>query len=110
DAGLRVFVESLPIPKSASLMRLPHHGAAALPDLLALINATAFDASLPPEQHPFLEINLLDNGPDPMRRHQIETALAGRPVHLATLKRTLDLAVQHETDAFLIHDSYHPHG
>lgn len=86
--GRLVATDSISIPKSASLMRLPPHGAAKLPDLLTLIGTTAFDVNLPPEQHPFLEVNILDDGPDPTRRHQIETALAGRPVRLATIKLT----------------------
>lgn len=97
--GRLVSTESLLIPKSASLMRLPHRGAAALSDLLTLINTTAFDATLPPEQHPFLEVNVLDDGPDPTRRHQIETSLNGRPVRLATIKLTAPARADTDTPA-----------
>lgn len=77
---------SLPIPKTATLQRLPADKAASIADLLQLLAETTFDANLPPEAHPFLEVRVLDDGPDPTRRRRIEEALAGKPVRLASIK------------------------
>jgi len=54
--------------------------------VLQVIEEYPFDASLPPESFPFLEVRILDDGPDPTRRRQIETALEGKPVRLASIK------------------------
>jgi exonuclease SbcD len=77
---------SLPLPKSATLLRLPAESGAALAEVLKAIEEFPFDASLPPEAHPFLEVRVLDDGPDPTRRREIELALAGKPVRLASIK------------------------
>ncbi len=38
------------------------------------------------EQHPFLEVRVLDDQPDPTRRKRIEQALEGKPIRLASIK------------------------
>ncbi len=86
DGGLLSAVEPLPIPPTASLLRIPSRGALGLEALLEQIAGLVFEAELPVEQHPFLEIHILDEGPDPTRRHRIDTALVGKPVRLASVK------------------------
>jgi len=38
------------------------------------------------DQHPFLEVRVLDDQPDPTRRKRIEQALEGKPIRLASIK------------------------
>ena len=38
------------------------------------------------DQHPFLEVRVLEDQPDPTRRKRIEQALEGKPVRLASIK------------------------
>ncbi|HSI11382.1 MAG TPA: exonuclease SbcCD subunit D [Chthoniobacter sp.] len=85
DAGCATF-HSVPIPKIAALRRLPANKAVPIAELLLLLAETVFDDSLPPEAHPFLELRVLDDGPDPTRRRRIEEALAGKAVRLASIK------------------------
>ena len=54
--------------------------------MLQCLGETTFDDTLPPETWPFLEVRVLDNGPDPTRRRRIEEALDGKPVRLASIK------------------------
>jgi exonuclease SbcD len=86
DKDRLVSSESLLIPKSASLMRIPTQGAAPLAEILRQIEGFLVDPELPPEQQPFLEVQVLDDGPDPTRRKRIETALEGKALRLASIK------------------------
>jgi exonuclease SbcD len=86
DGGQLASVEPLAIPATAPLLRIPARGALGLDALLAKIADMAFDADLPVERHPFLEVHVLDEGPDPTRNHRIKTALEGKPVRLASTK------------------------
>jgi exonuclease SbcD len=86
EAGQLVNVEALSVPKTASLLRLPATGAATLADLIGLIAALELDAARPPAEQPFLEVHVLDDGPDPTRRRRIEEALAGKAVRLASIR------------------------
>ena len=79
-------VTSLPVPKTAALLRLPAGGAALIEDVLQCLSETTFDAALPPNTWPFLEVRVLDSGPDPTRRRRIEAALEGKAVRLASIK------------------------
>ena len=85
DMG-RASAAAVPVPKSAALQRLPAGGAAPIAEVLQLLADTVFDADLPPDAHPFLEVRVLDDGPDPTRRRRIEEALAGKAVRLASIK------------------------
>jgi exonuclease SbcD len=69
------------------LLRIPAAAAAApIAEILELIREATFDAGAPPGAHPFLEVRVLDDGPDPTRRRAIEQALEGKPVRLASIK------------------------
>jgi exonuclease SbcD len=72
------------IPCTVELLRLPAQPA-PLEDVLAALAGYPFDAALPAEQWPFLEVRVLDDGPDPARRRRIEETLAGKPVRLARI-------------------------
>ena len=84
STGLRC--TTLLIPKTASLIRLPEDGAKPIDDVLQSIDATCFDAGVADDERPFLEVRVLDDGPDPTRRSRIERALHGKAVRLATIK------------------------
>jgi len=86
DESGRSSFEALPVPKNAMLLRIPADAAAPLAEILQLISETAFDAGVPRGVHPFLEIRVLDDGPDPARRRTIERALEGKPVRLASIR------------------------
>ncbi len=86
DDDSALTVESLPIPKTVALVRLPARAAAPLPEVLRLIGETSFDAALPAAAQPLLEVRVLDDGPDPTRRRQIEQALEGKAVRLALIR------------------------
>lgn len=78
-------VMALPIPKSALLQGVPRK-AATISEVLRILGETPFDATLPPEAQPFLEVRVLDDGPDPTRRRCVEKVLEGKPVRLASIK------------------------
>ena len=81
-----VAATSVLVPKTAALQRLPANKAAPIAEVLQLLADAVFDSELPPEAHPFLEVRVLDDGPDPTRRRRIEEALAGKAVRLASIK------------------------
>jgi exonuclease SbcD len=85
DAG-NASITSVPVPKTAVLHRLPPDRGAPIAEILQLLGDAVFDAELPPEAHPFLEVRVLDDGPDPTRRRRIEQALEGKAVRLASIK------------------------
>ncbi len=86
DVAGNVAATSLPAPRSVALLRLPAGAAAPMAEVLQVLGETQFDASLPPEARPFLEVRVLDDGPDPTRRRRIEQALEGQAVRLASIK------------------------
>jgi exonuclease SbcD len=79
-------VHALEIPRTVRLQRLPAGAVVPLPELVRMLTDESFDPELPPERHPFLEVRYLDDGPNPTRRHQVEQALEGKPVRLASTK------------------------
>jgi exonuclease SbcD len=86
-----ITVESLPVPRHAELLRIPAAGKPPLPldgadGLFAKLNAHPFDTTLPVDRHPFLEIRVLDDAPDPTRIHRIREHLDNRPVRLGPIR------------------------
>ena len=79
-------VNIVPVPRFASLQTVPETGSATLDEILLQLENLSLDASLPPEQHPFLEVRVLQDQPDPTRRKRIEQTLEGKPVRLASIK------------------------
>jgi len=86
DQSGRSSFHPLPVPKDAMLVRIPADAAAPIAEILQLIREATFDAGAPSDAHPFLEVRVLDDGPDPTRRRAIEQALEGKPVRLASIK------------------------
>ena len=84
-SGLTSF-QSLPVPNGSMLVRIPPEGAAPMSELLELIRQVSFYPGTLRGDHPFLEVRVVDDGPDPTRRRTIEGALDGKPVRLASIK------------------------
>ena len=76
----------IPIPRAAMMLRIPASGAALIDNALSQLEGLNPDESLPLEQHPFVEVRILEEGPDPLRRRRIEQALDGKPLRLASIK------------------------
>lgn len=86
EQGRRTRLESAELPRSVPLLRIPAGSAATLTQVLAELHALEPEATLLAEAQPFLEVQVLDDGPDPTRRRQIEAALVGKPLRLASIK------------------------
>ena len=86
QSGQLIAIDPLLIPRTASLRTVPNHGAKSIDEILVELTAMEFVSSLPPEQHPFLEVRVLEDRPDPTRRKRIEEVLEGKPVRLASIK------------------------
>jgi exonuclease SbcD len=86
DGTNLVSVEALLVPRTASLLRIPAKGALPIEELLETLGSIPCDPSVPAEAFPFLEVRVLDDGPDPTRRSRIEAVLAEKPVRLASIK------------------------
>ncbi len=79
-------VDTVPVPRTTALLRVPEHGALPIDELLLHLQALPLDPDLPPEQHPLLEVRVREDSPDPTRRTRIEQILASRPVRLASIR------------------------
>jgi exonuclease SbcD len=83
----RPSIQSLPVPNGAMLVRIPADAVARpIGEILQLIRKETFDPGSCPDALPFLEVRILDDGPDPTRRRVIEEALEGKPVRLASIR------------------------
>nr|MCU0793412.1 exonuclease SbcCD subunit D C-terminal domain-containing protein [Opitutaceae bacterium] len=83
--GVRAVTPHL-VPRCVPLLRLPETAAAPLSDLLPLLAGLPAAADVPATAWPYVEINLLDDGPDPTRRRQIESALEKKAARLAAIR------------------------
>jgi exonuclease SbcD len=79
-------VAEILIPRTAMLLRIPNDGAATIDDVVLQLEALPPDSALPLEEYPFLEIRVIEEGPDPLRRRRIEQAIDGKPLRLASIK------------------------
>ena len=86
EEGHLVSVTGVPVPRVVPLVRVPQGKAVAFSELLKQLAELPAQPELPSELHPFLEVRVLDDGPDPTRRRRIEEALEGKAVRLASLR------------------------
>ncbi|MCA9033909.1 MAG: exonuclease SbcCD subunit D C-terminal domain-containing protein [Planctomycetaceae bacterium] len=85
--GCRVStVEEIPVPRTIPLLSVPAKGAVPVDGLVDELATLTLENDLPPERYPFLELRILDQGPDPSRRVRIEDAVENLPVRLASIK------------------------
>lgn len=76
-------LHSIEVPISVPLMRVPSVHS-ALPEVLdALLQLEEAEEDI--NTHPFLEVRVLLEGPEPGLRHKIETALTGKKIRLAKI-------------------------
>ncbi len=73
------------IPRSVNLLRIPQKPA-PLEQVLTALQQLPPALSTPPQSHPFLEVRVLANQPDPARRKKIEDAVHDKAVRLASLR------------------------
>lgn len=79
-------VTDLPVPRTISLQRVPESGALPLAAILPLLAQLPAASTAPTSDHPFLEIHILDDGPDPTRRRQVDDALRDKAARLTRIQ------------------------
>ncbi len=84
--GRLTAVTDLPIPRTVSLQRIPESGALPLPQILPLLAQLPAASTAPSADHPFLEVQILDDGPDPTRRRQVDDALRDKAARLTRIQ------------------------
>jgi exonuclease SbcD len=77
-------IQAVEIPVAVKLQSVPQQHATIETVLLELSKLP--DADLNKETAPFLEVRVLDDRPDPSRRHKIEQAIIGKHVRLAAIQ------------------------
>ena len=81
-AGQKAQVTALKIPRFIDLLRLPNSKEFAnLSNVLAQLESLAF-ANLPEAQHPFVELRIKLDKPEPSLRQQIEAIITNLPIRL----------------------------
>jgi len=81
-----MLAEELLVPRVVQLLKVPEKSSAILSEVIEQLESLSIDKTLPPEQHPFLEVRVREEGPDPTRRRKIEQALESKPLRLASIK------------------------
>lgn len=84
--GRLTSVTDLPIPRTVSLQRIPETGALPLPEVLPLLAQLPAASTASTPEHPFLEVHILDDGPDPTRRRQVDDALRDKAARLTRIQ------------------------
>ncbi len=85
DGDAPAVIESLPIPRLVEIHRYPEQGSESLESVESALAAFPFDPDLPPERHPYLEVVVRLDRPDPGLRSRIDAVLEGRPARLLKL-------------------------
>lgn len=85
DGGAVTDIRPIAVPRSVDLLRIPssHAPLGEVVSQLAALDLPA--AGKPPEAHPYLEVRVRIDAPEPGLRARIEAALAGKPVRLARI-------------------------
>lgn len=85
EGGALAALESLRVPRFVEILRFPDTRAGEVEEVEAALAAHDFDPALPPERHPYVEVVVRLERPDPDLRRRIEAALDGRPARLLKL-------------------------
>jgi DNA repair protein SbcD/Mre11 len=83
-------ITPLPIPRAVELLRIPAKPA-PLAAVLSELAALEFPDELTPQQHPYLEVRVRLDEPEPGLRAQIEAVLEGKPVRLAKIETSFSI-------------------
>jgi len=76
-------ITSIPVPRAVELLRIPTQPAPLADVLEALADWPFPDVAIPVEQHPFVEVRIRYDAPEPGARTAIENALKDKPVRFA---------------------------
>lgn len=87
DGKKLVEVESIEIPRTVPILRIPGEEPRPMGEVIAQIEALPpIDSSLPDWQRPYLEAHVLLEKPEPLLRHHIDEALVGKAARLVRLR------------------------
>lgn len=78
-----VNIQSLEVPVAVPLLRVPAQHKPIHEVLLEITELIDSDTNL--ETTPYLEVRILEDGPDPTRKYKIQTALLGKHARLAKI-------------------------
>lgn len=79
-------ITAVPVPRFVKLLRIPERPASVHDVLAELADLTLPDC--PAEEHPYLEVRVRLDAPEPGLRARVEAALNGKPVRLARIDTT----------------------
>jgi exonuclease SbcD len=99
DGGKAASITAIPVPRAVQLLRVPA-APAPLEEVLGALEALELE-DLPPQAHPYLEVRVLLDGPEPGLRARVEAALQGKPVRLAKIEPTRKPTLVSETEQAL---------
>ncbi len=85
DGARLVRCESVHVPRSVDVLRFPRRASAAVEAVETALIEHVFEADLPPERHPYVEVAVSLERPEPGLRQRIEAVLDGRPARLLKL-------------------------
>ena len=80
-------VTPLPVPRPVQIVRIPTQGACDPATALAAVRALTLDHNLPRSLWPYLHLVIAADGPLPGLRRDVEEALAGQAIRLATIEK-----------------------
>ncbi|CAN7231534.1 exonuclease SbcCD subunit D C-terminal domain-containing protein [Pseudoduganella sp. LjRoot289] len=83
--GAATGIAAIPVPRAVELMRIPAKPA-PLEQVLEALAALELEADQHPDAHPFLEVRVLLDAPQPGMRARVEAALEGKAVRLAKIE------------------------
>ena len=81
-------ITPLPLPIAAPLLRIPKK-AQPLDDVVKLLGGLEDVADRPMDGAPYLQVNVLVDGPEPGLKHRIQSALEGKYARLARIEGVL---------------------
>ncbi len=87
----------VPVPRFVKLLRIPERPASVREVLAELAKLTLPDC--PAHEHPYMEVRVQLDAPEPGLRARIESALNGKPVRLARIETTFATAPEGEAGA-----------
>jgi exonuclease SbcD len=99
DGGKATEVVPLHVPRAVELLRVPAQPAPLKQVIAELVGLDLPEAPL--HEHPYLEVRVLLDGPEPSLRAQVEAALEGTPVRLAKIEPTRKLVTAAGVDTAL---------
>lgn len=82
-------ITAIPVPRAVELLRIPRQPA-PVEEVLAALEALELPTLSDVLSHPYLEVRVLLESPEPGLRSRIEAALENKPVRLAKIETSVD--------------------